>query len=248
MPSYNSAQTISASIESVIDQSDANWELLITDDGSSDSSYAIASEYSKVDERIRVFRHSSSRGAAAARNRSISEARGRFIAFLDSDDLWRRDKLDTQVPFTLLNGAALTYTAYYKIPFDYDETAQGWRSRVVPVPSSLTYRRLLRHCYIGCLTALYDRDSLGTIYMPDIRMRQDYGLWLTIARTGGKLLGICEPLAMYRTNSPNSLSHKRLSATRYTWQVYRQHEALSRVQSLACLSSHLVRAARKSVI
>ena len=150
MPAYNSEKYISESIESVIKQTYQNWELLITDDKSQDSTRTIVKSYSKKDPRIKLFFNSENGGAGVARNNSIKEANGRFIAFLDADDIWLPEKLEKQINFMLEGEYIFTYTAYQKF--------KGTSSLGIFLPpSTTTYNKLLSSNVIGCLTAVYDK-------------------------------------------------------------------------------------------
>ena len=154
MPAYNAEKYISESIDSVLAQSYQNWELLITDDRSSDNTQRIVEDYCINDKRIKLFINKENGGAGVARNNSIKEANGRFIAFLDSDDQWLPEKLNKQITFMLKNNYAFTFTAYQKIK------GKQLLSKVIP-PLYTTYNRLLGSNVIGCLTVVYDINILG---------------------------------------------------------------------------------------
>jgi teichuronic acid biosynthesis glycosyltransferase TuaG len=250
MPAHNSQRTLAQSIQSVLGQTDGDWELLVVDDGSLDDSPAILRHYAKLDPRIRVTTHDRALGAARARNNAIGQARGRYIAFLDSDDLWMPEKLERQLAHMCATGAALGYTAYSKIDFDDSEPdlESSAHARVVVVPSALTYTTMLRQNYIGCLTAVYDREVVGKVYMPEIALRQDYALWLRILRSGHKAFGLNESLALYRANNKDSLSANKLRNVLYTWQLYRKLERLPLPIAVQSWISYVYGATRKSLI
>ena len=157
MPVYNSEKTISESIEGILCQIYDNWELLITDDGSNDKSLEIINKYSLSDERIKIFTQNNS-GASIARNNSIKNASGRFIAFCDSDDIWVPKKLDFQIKFMIKNELSFTYSSYQKFKNKSDFGG------IVKAPQKVTYESLLRIDSIGCLTAIYDSSILGKRY------------------------------------------------------------------------------------
>jgi len=213
MPSYNSSEYITESIESVINQSYQNWELLITDDCSNDNTQKIVKEYCITDKRIKLFINKENGGAGVARNNSIENASGRFIAFLDADDQWLPEKLTKQIAFMLKNKYEFTFTAYQKL-----ENGQ-LRGAVTP-PESTTYTKLLSSNVIGCLTAIYDTQALGKVYMPLIRKRQDMGLWLSILERVPKAYCIPSTLALYRIDS--GMTQNKLEILKWQWLFYRE--------------------------
>ncbi|TDE96131.1 glycosyltransferase [Occultella glacieicola] len=250
MPARNASATVGAAIGSVLAQTHTDWELLVTDDGSSDATAAILAEAAAADERIRPGRTAGRSGAAAARNEAIGRATGDYIAFLDSDDLWLPTKLERQLAFAESGDAPLTFSSYYKVAADFDADPARWtpNDRIVRARERLDYRDMLQQNHIGCLTAMYDRRVLGTRYMPDLRKRQDYALWLSILRDGGEARGLTEPLALYRDARAGSLSANKLSLVRYNWQLYRDVERLSLPRSVWALAQTTVRSVRKGRI
>jgi len=222
---YNAQKFIANTIKSVLAQTYQNWEMIIVDDCSRDDSISIIKEYMKLDERIKLIELKQNFGAAIARNRAIEIANGRFIAFLDSDDLWKSDKLEKQINFMLENKYSFTYTNYNLI--DEDSIEYG---KTFEAPKYVSYNNLLKTCSIGCLTAIYDTQYLGKVYMPVISKRQDYALWLKILKKIDKAYCLEEPLAMYRTRS-NSISSNKLKASIYQWKIYREIEQLSMLKS-----------------
>lgn len=222
MPSYNSESYIAESINSVINQTYKNWELIIIDDCSTDNTTSIVNSFK--DERIKLIINTENLGAAKSRNKGIEAASGRFIAFLDSDDLWHKEKLKRQIEFMEKNKYIFTYSNYNQI------NEKGNFIKSITCPQSVDYKKLLKTCYIGCLTAIYDTHALDKVYMPDIRKRQDYALWLKILKKG--VAGYCHPesLASYRIHS-KSISHNKLSAAKYNWFLYRKIENLNLIQA-----------------
>lgn len=225
-PAHNSAAFISDAIQSVSAQTYTNWEHVIVDDGSRDGTWEIVEAAARKDRRIRPLRFDKQQGAAAARNKGIQAANGRFIAFLDSDDQWLPEKLERQLDVMQAYRMALSYTAY-----EYVNEAGERQGRPVEVPETVDYETLLDGCVIGCLTAMYDAQRLGKRYMPDIRKRQDYGLWLDILKDVEGAVGINEVLAQLRVR-PGSLSSNKLMAARYQWKVYREVEGLPLAKSM----------------
>nr|WP_247710353.1 glycosyltransferase family 2 protein [Qipengyuania huizhouensis] len=218
-PTYNSAEYIGETIASVSKQDYRNWEHIIVDDASSDNTAQIIQQEMVIDNRIKFIQLDTNSGSAVARNTAIDIASGRYIAFLDADDLWLPNKLSIQINYMLRTGAPFTFSRYDLI--DGSGAAIG-RGRV---PKEATYKSLLRNNVIGCLTAVYDVDQLGKIKMPLIRKRQDLGLWLRILRQVSRAEGLTETLAMYRVR-PGSISHNKLNAAKYTWRLYREVEKL----------------------
>lgn len=224
-PSYNSERFIGLSIESVLSQTYTNWEMLIVDDASTDRTVSIAERYGRGDDRIKLIRLKQNSGVASARNTGIREAQGRFIAFLDSDDLWMPEKLEKQVRFMEKNNASLACTAYLKM------NAEGVvQKRFIDVPNKITYPMILKSNRIGCLTAMVDVRRIGKHYMSDVG-HEDYTLWLKILKRGHIAYGLNLPLAIYRMRNA-SLSGNKLKASRFQWKIYREIEKISFINSL----------------
>lgn len=249
MPSYNSIRWLGDAIRSVLDQTHTDLELLVTDDASTDGSQDLISMLAASDARVRPRFLTRNGGAARARNASLTQARGDYVAFLDSDDLWLPHKLERQLGFAQIVKAPLTYTSYHKIGEDEQVETRDFRSsgRIIDPPGILDYRTMLEANYIGSPTAMYDRRVLGTRLMPDLRKRQDYALWLSILREGGTARGLLEPLSIYRQRT-GSLSSDKLSLAGWNWRLYRDHERLSVPQALLSLGQTTVRSLTKSRI
>jgi len=220
MPSYNSEQFLAISIDSVINQIFKEWELIIVDDMSSDNSNKIIEEYIKTDSRIKLIKLEKNSGPAIARNRAIKEAKGRYLAFLDSDDLWHPEKLSKQIAFMEENEIVFSYTSYYSIAEESGEINDQ-----VNIPQKIDYTELLKQNIIGCLTVVYDTKKLGKVYMPEIQKRQDFALWLDILKRVPSAYGLSEPLAYYRVRK-TSVSSNKLIASTYNWKLYREIEKL----------------------
>lgn len=224
-PSYKSEQFIAHTIESAISQTFSDWEMIIVDDMSPDRSNEIIQRYSKVDRRIKLIKLKENSGPANARNIAIKEARGRYIAFLDADDLWVPDKLKKQLDLMREKDCALSYSAYNTI----DENGRSL-NRVITPPLLLTYSDMLKSNRIGCLTAIYDTEKVGKMYMPDIKKRQDYGLWLRVLKKSEFAFGTDEILASYRI-SRNSVSRNKVNLIKYNYLLFRKHERFSILKS-----------------
>lgn len=219
-PLYNCERFLENTIQSILAQDFQDWELIMVDDCSTDSSLAIAQHYVEQDKRIKVLQLERNSGAAVARNTAIEAARGRFIAFLDSDDQWLPKKLDVQLRFMQEKDIAFSYAAYEKL------SEQGEVVGNVGVPEKVGYRDMLKVSSIGCLTAMYDTEKLGKVYMPLIRKRQDLGLWLRILKQVPYAYGVQQVLAQYQLR-PDSISANKRSAAQYTWRLYREVERLN---------------------
>ncbi len=223
-PAHNAAHYIRETLEAILKQTHKEWELLITDDASTDDTCRIVEEYMQKDDRIRLFRLHKNLGPAGARNNSVKNAKGRFIAFCDSDDIWTPDKLDKQIEFMLANGYAFTYAPYHIVSEGGDLI-----DTVLP-RNKVNYRDLLRTCDIGCLTAVYDTSITGKVYMLPLWNKEDYALWLQLLKKVDYAYCCNEPLGYYRLRH-NSISSNKLRTLKYLWQVYYQVEKLSFLKS-----------------
>lgn len=199
MPSYNTAKYISQSIESVVQQSYTNWELIIVDDCSSDGTDDVVNDF-LIDDRVKYFKNDKNYGAALSRNLGLREAKGEWIAFLDSDDVWHKNKLKKQLEFMMKNNYFFSYTCYEQI----DEKGK-MIGKTVGGPRVINKKRMYDYCYPGCLTVMYNASKVGLIQIPDLKKNNDYALWLKIIKHFDCYL-INEVLAQYRIRS-NSISH-----------------------------------------
>ena len=224
-PSFKSGKFIAKTIESVLSQTYENWEMIIVDDCSPDNSNLIVEKYMEKDNRIKLIKLEKNSGPAIARNTAIKEAKGRYIAFLDADDQWLPEKLEKQILFMKENNLPFTYSAYKLI--DEEDNILG---EFYP-PAEANYKTLLKTNYIGCLTAIYDSEKLGKMYMPNILKRQDHALWLKILKKIKTTRGILEPLAIYRIRK-NSVSSNKIKSAIYQWKIYREVEKLSVPKSM----------------
>lgn len=224
-PSFKSERFISQTIESVLAQTYQNWEMIIVDDVSPDNSNEIIEAYCKRDSRIKLIKLEKNSGPAIARNRAIEEAKGRYIAFLDADDLWKPEKLEKQINFMEEKNCALSYSAYETM------SEEGvLQNKFIMPPLKISYKDLLKSNYIGCLTAVYDTQKVGKIYMPLINKRQDYGLWLKILKKTDFAYGLDESLAIYRIMS-NSVSSNKYKLLKFNYLLFREHEKFSSIKS-----------------
>ena len=227
-PVYNAAAFIEKTIEMVQAQTYTDWELLLVDDGSKDNSIEVIQSYLQKtpDSRIRLIDKGSNEGAALTRNRGIREARGRYIAFLDADDVWLPEKLELQMKFMEAKQAGFVFSAY---EFG-DEEAVG-TGRVVHVPETLSYKKALSRTVIFTTTVLLDTEKINKslIYMPNVPS-EDSATWWQILRQGHVAYGLDQVLAVYRRPA-KSLSSNKLKAIQRIWYLYRKVEKLSFAQS-----------------
>jgi len=233
MPAYNVEKYIRESIESVLIQTYTHWELLIVDDCSRDRTAEIVARYAKEDSRIKLIQQPRNGGVVKARNRAIKEAKGRYIAMLDSDDLWVPDKLDKQLLLMKDEECAVCYSSYQKI----DEKGEVFSD--VIVPTVVSYETLLKSNYMGCLTVIYDTHILQKRYFKPMKMSEDYGLWLDILKAVGVAYGVVDVLAQYRVLQKSRSSNKQ-NAVKYQWQIYREREAKNLFKSLYYFANYTV--------
>jgi teichuronic acid biosynthesis glycosyltransferase TuaG len=224
-PLYNSSQFIEECIASVLSQTYQNWEMIMVDDKSTDDTIEVVRKITNGDVRFTLIELEENIGSGLARNKAIAMAKGRYIAFLDSDDSWLPDKLKRQIEFMNSNNLVFTYASYNLI--DYKNVHMGtFRTK-----SLITYSELLKTNCIGCSTVIYDTKFLGKRYFNELRTRQDYVLWLSILKEVKYTKGISEPLGIYRIHKESISSNKR-KAILQVWYVYRKIEKLNILKSL----------------
>lgn len=221
MPSYNCGSFIEETIRSVQAQTYQNWELLFFDDCSSDDSLQMMRELQTKDKRIKVFSNKANSGAAVTRNNALREAKGRWIAFLDSDDLWDSNKLEKQVHFMEKYSYSFTYTSYQEIDNDSKRTGV-----YITGPTRITKRGMFNFCWPGCLTVMYDASKIGLIQIVDIRKNNDYAMWLKVCKKADCYL-LDECLAKYRRGREGSVSSHGI-ITMIGWHYKLWHEAEGR--------------------
>jgi teichuronic acid biosynthesis glycosyltransferase TuaG len=228
-PSWNVERLIGETIASVQAQTFGDWELLIADDCSTDNTASVIESHSARDPRVKLIRQPRNGGPALARQAAIEQAKGRFIAFLDSDDLWLPTKLERQLAFAREHRAALSFTAFRRI--NEDASVVG---RLITVPASLTYDQLLKNTAIATLTAMVDREIAGAIAMKN-EGYDDFCLWLDVLRPGHVAWGLNEDLARYRVRGV-SVSSRPMRSAGWVWNIYRHIERLSPVKSAWCFA------------
>lgn len=227
MPTYNCGRFIAQSIQSVIMQTVTDWELLVVDDGSTDNTYEVLKPFLEKYPNIVYIRLEGNQGPAAARTEAIRQAKGTYIAFLDSDDVWFADKLKKQIAFMEENGAVFSCTAYAQM----DEEGNSLHRICMP-PKKTSYKKMLRLSNpIGNLTVMYNQEKLGKFEVPKIRKRNDFALWLKILRATPVCVGMSEVLGQYRIRK-NSVSSNKMQQARFHWQLYYEVEKLGLVRSV----------------
>ena len=225
MPTYCSGRFLPDSVESVLGQTWQRWELLIVDDCSPDDTFETAKALAARDGRIRLLRTPANSGPAAARNLALENAAGNYIAFLDSDDLWKPEKLQRQIAFMERTGAKFSCTAYDRI----SEDGERILGRVTPFKKADYNKVLYMANPVGNSTAMFDRAALGEIRVPLIRKRNDFALWLAILKKTDYAWGMGDCLACYRVRE-NSVSSGKIDLLRYQWELYRHVEGLNLFQ------------------
>ncbi|WP_420973542.1 glycosyltransferase family 2 protein [Bacillus thuringiensis] len=241
-PSYNASSFIKETIQSVQSQTYTNWEMIIIDDVSKDNTCELIKEEIKKDNRIRLIELQENCGAAIARNTGINNAKGKYIAFLDSDDLWLPEKLEKQLAFMQNNDIAFSFTGYQIMNQDGTLT-----DKIVHVPGKINYNGLLKNTIIGCLTVMLDIEKLGKVQMPNIRTRQDTATWLKILKQGHYAYGLDEVLSKYR-KVENSISSKKFKMAKMNWKLYREIEGLSIPKSAWCFMNYALNGAVKHFV
>lgn len=217
IPAFNAAAVIMDAVASVRAQTFDDWELLLVDDGETDSGGQTAIlERLAQDSRVFVLTTAGRQGAASARNIGMNAARGRFIAFLDADDIWHPQKLALQLSAMRHQNATLSCTAITRLNMVTNVIS------VVGVPSTMSRQALLHTNVIACSSAMFDREYYGPRQMPNLRRRQDFAFWLSLLEDGSQAIGLPYPLVTYR-QMPNSLSASKYKAARDTWALYRRH-------------------------
>jgi glycosyltransferase involved in cell wall biosynthesis len=224
MPSYNTGRFIKETIESVLAQSYPAWELIIVDDCSTDDTDDVVSQY-LADKRIRYIKNDTNSGAAVSRNKALREAKGKWIAFLDSDDLWEKNKLENQIKFMEENNYCFSYTNYIEI--DENSVPNG---KMVTGPKKITKTGMFNYCWPGCLTVMYNAEKIGLIQIKDIKKNNDYALWLKVCKKADCFL-LNETLARYRKRSGSISNHSYKSLIKWHYKLFKEAEEINAVSS-----------------
>lgn len=239
-PVYNAETFIPDMIQSVLAQSFTNWEFLLINDASSDNSLNLLKNFSTKDMRIRIINLEKNSGAAVARNAGLTAAKGQYVAFIDSDDMWSPDKLSQQMEFMEQNHYAFTYTDFATI-----DTEGTILKAKADVPSQLGYNQLLKNTAIACSTVMIDRSIVGDFKMPLVRKGQDTATWLKIMREQGiTAYGLQRVLNYYR-QVPGSISSNRLGALKRTWYTYYHLEKLPLPRAIYSFICYIINAVKR---
>ena len=238
-PAYCVEAFIGASVSSVLAQTYEDFELLVVDDASSDATADIVESFAALDGRVRLIRKLRNAGPAEARNTALDASRGRYVAFLDSDDLWLPEKLQVQLAAMAADpDVAVSYTSFRKI----DESG-ALLGPPISIPRQLDYRGLLKNTAIVTSTGIVDRQRTGPFRMKRT-FYDDYALWLDLLRRGHKAMGVRKDLARYRVRS-GSWSRNKFNSARHVWNTYREVESLGLLDSAWCFAHYGVNALRK---
>ncbi len=240
-PCFNSAEYITDCIDSVVNQTYQNWGMIIVDDNSSDQSVKIIKKKKSLEDRIKLIELKENIGSAMARNFALKSAKGRFIAFLDSDDKWYSDKLSLQIDFMKSNKIFFSFTSY-----DIINNKGNPTNKVISVPQKITYSQYLKNTIIGCLTVIIDTKNIRIPLMKDIRTSHDMLLWLEILKDENYAYGFNQVLSSYRLSS-NSNTKNKLFAAIDVWRVYRKYERLNVVDSFYNFMHYTFNALKKRI-
>ena len=241
-PCFNSEKFLDECISSVINQTYQNWEMLIVDDNSLDNSSIIIDSYSKKDDRIKPIFLKDNLGPAMARNTAISSTKGKYLAFLDSDDIWLPEKLQVQINFMKKYNCAFVFSSYSVIPFNEKKPKY-----VINVPEKISHKKYLKNTIIGCLTVVLDKERFKNIQMPILRSSHDMALWLDLLKEEEFAFGIQQELAIYREHKSSNTFNK-FRAVYDVWNVYRKHERLNILNSIYNFIFYAFNAFKKRII
>lgn len=240
IPVYNAEEFIGKTLDSVLNQTYKNFEIVLVDDCSKDNSQQIIKKYQASHSEIVYFRQSTNQGAGAARNKALELAKGQYVAFLDADDLWYPQKIEKQIRLLETKKGAFSYTAIEMI--DKNDAVV---KKIRRVKEEINYNFLLRNTMIATSTVVIDRIILGDFRMPIVRGGQDYATWLMLLRNGNIAYGINEVLEQYRVGNKNSLAGKKRKSIKQVWKIQTQQEHINRLKAFFNLCCFVFNAAKK---
>lgn len=240
VPMFNCAELIQETLDSIQKQTHLNWEAILVDDASTDNTALIAKQYARSDDRFKVLINSENLGAAKSRNKALEQTTSRYIAYLDSDDVWLPEKLELQLLFMIRNELGVTFTSYETINED------GSHRNFIHVEEEINYHRFLTRPPTCSHTILFDTDLVDKelLLMPDLKRRQDAATWLQVIKSGHNLRGLDLILAKNRKRR-TSLSANKRKAVAGTWYLYRNIEQLSLLYAVYCITNQMFNAAIK---
>ena len=240
VPVYNGERYIRETLQSVKRQTEEDWELLLVDDVSTDKSLEVIEEY--VNDQIHLIRLPENSGAAAARNRGIKEAKGKYLAFLDADDIWDEEKLTKQLLFMEEKDCAFSYTGY-----EFADSEGVSVEKIVRVPRKLNYGQALKNTTIFTSTVMFDLEKISKdmVEMPLVPS-EDTATWWKVLRSGYEAHGLNEALTLYR-RSKGTLSSNKKTAIWRIWNLYRREEKLSIPYSAFCFCFYAVHAVLRRI-
>lgn len=234
-PTWNCAAFICETIRSVQAQIYQNWEMIIADDCSTDNTWEVIAPYLEADSRIKYICNTQNSGAAISRNNALKVAKGKWIAFLDSDDLWMPDKLEKQLKFMVDHNCHFSYTSYCEINEQSEETG-----KLISGPKHVTKAGMYAFCWPGCLTVMYNREHVGLIQIADIKKNNDYAMWLKVCKKVDCYL-LDECLAKYRRGRVGSIStHGYTTLIKWHYKLFREAEGMNPVSSFIITCVNMV--------
>jgi len=239
MPAYNSSPFIAESISSVCNQSFVDWELIVIDDGSSDDTCEKVEAIAKTDGRIRLFKNEKNVGVARTRNRGFDICRGKYVALLDSDDVWAPEKLEKQLDLFEKTGAHIVYSSYGIVDLNNEKLKKDYK-----VPEEIDFEGLLKENVIGCSTVMLKSDIVKKHKFEPGFFHGEYSLLLDLLRSGHKAAGCSETLVNWRYVE-NSRSFNKRKSARNRWRIYRKHLKIPFFKSLYYFYSYAVASIKK---
>lgn len=241
-PAYNSERFIAETIKSVLNQTYTDWELIIVDDCSTDKTSEIVLSFQKEETRIIYIKNETNKGSAISRNIALRNAKGKWIAFLDSDDVWHPEKLERQIEFMLKNNYNFSYTDYCEIDENSKENGKS-----VSGPKIIGKNKMLAYCWPGCLTVMYNADFVGLMQTCDIKINEEYALWIKIAKMTNCYL-LNENLAKYRRHSDSLSSQSYLKLIKWHYIMFRKSENKNVISSLILTLSNIIFGIYKKIV
>ena len=234
-PAHNASLFIAETIESVLQQDYENWEMIIINDFSSDNTASIVDEFIKRDKRIVLINNPSNLGVALSRNKGLEAAKGDYIAFLDSDDVWKKNKLSEHISFMEESNISISYSFYETFTTDINNP-----NKLIKCPKKATYKSILKSNYMGCLTVVINRSKTGSFFMPNLNHGEDMLTWYELMKRGFEAYCISKPLAFYRV-SKKSLSSNKKQTAKKQWNIYRKYLGFSLIKSSFLFCSYALK-------